>query len=56
MSKKTPRNKKPWNKKDTERLASAARRQVPIKDVAKALGRTAAATQQKAMRLGFSFR
>jgi hypothetical protein len=53
---KTPRNNKPWNKKDTERLRSAARRQVPVRDVAKALGRSPAATQQKAMRLGLSFR
>ena len=47
---------KPWGKRDLITLRSAARRREPVKSVAKRLGRTTAATQQKAMRMGWQFR
>jgi uncharacterized protein (DUF3084 family) len=56
MSTKTPRNKKAWTKKEEQHLRGAARRREAIASVARRLGRTPAATQQKAMRIGVSFR
>jgi hypothetical protein len=49
----TPR---PWSKRDLITLRAAARRREPVRSVAWRLKRTAAATQQKAMREGISFR
>lgn len=55
-TKKAPRNKKPWNKNELRVLEAAARRGQPVAHTARRLNRTAAATQQKAMRMGYSFR
>lgn len=50
------RNGKTWTPNDCRALEAAARRGDPVRAIAKRLGRTKAATQQKAMRMGFSFR
>lgn len=50
------RNGKPWNKNDLRVLEAAARRGAPVAITARRLKRTAASTQQKAMRMGYSFR
>ena len=53
---KTTRNRHSWTKKEEAKLRSGARRHHRVADVAARLGRTAAATQQKAMRMGISFK
>ena len=52
----TVNNKRPWTKRDVITLRASARRKEHVAAVAKKLGRTAAATGQKAMREGISFR
>ena len=48
-------NGRPWSKRDLITLRAAARRREKLKVVAERLGRTRAATSQKAMRSGISF-
>lgn len=45
-----------WTPRDLITLRAAARRKERVADVARRLGRTSDAVQQKAMREGFSFR
>lgn len=49
-------NTRKWSPRDVITLRAAARRGERIADVARKLGRTREAVQQKAMRAGFSFR
>jgi hypothetical protein len=45
-----------WTPRDERTLTSCARKKLRVADIAKQLGRTRAAVQQKAMRMGLSFR
>lgn len=53
---KATRNRHHWTKKDEAKLRSGARRHHRVADVAARLGRSKAATQQKAMRMGIAFK
>jgi len=57
MRKRRPPNDgAPWSARDLKTLKAHAKAGIPTTRVAKSLGRTAAAVQQKAMRAGISFR
>jgi len=45
-----------WTPADLRKLKLLAKGRTPVPEVAKALGRTPAAVQQKAMRTGIAFR
>jgi hypothetical protein len=45
-----------WTKRDERTLLKAAKNGMSVSQIADTLGRTLAACQQKAMRLGISFR
>ena len=56
MAKRPPTDGAGWSSTELKSLKSLAKAGTPTGEVAKKLGRTAAAVQQKAMRAGISFR
>lgn len=56
MAKRPPNDGKSWNATELKKLVSLAKKSLPTREVAKQLGRTAAAVQQKASTEGISFR
>jgi hypothetical protein len=56
MAKRPPNDGASWSASELKTLKSLAKAGTPTSEVAKKLGRTAAAVQQKAMRAGISFR
>jgi len=56
MAKRPPNDGSGWSSSELKTLKSLAKAGTPTGEVAKQLGRTAAAVQQKAMRAGISFR
>jgi hypothetical protein len=56
MAKRPPNDGSGWSSAELKTLKSQALAGVPTAEVARKLGRTAAAIQQKAMRSGISFR
>ena len=56
MAKRPPNDGSSWSAGELKTLKSLAKEGTPTGEVAKKLGRTAAAVQQKAMRAGISFR
>ena len=56
MAKRPPNDGSGWSSAELKTLKSLAKAGTPTTEVAKKLGRTAAAIQQKAMRSGISFR
>ena len=56
MAKRPPNDGSGWSSSELKTLKSLAKAGTPTGEVAKKLGRTAAAVQQKAMRSGISFR
>jgi hypothetical protein len=56
MAKRPPNDGSGWSAAELKTLKSLAKDGTPTGEVAKKLGRTAAAVQQKAMRSGISFR
>ena len=56
MAKRPPNDGSGWSSAELKTLKSLAKEGTPTGEVAKKLGRTAAAVQQKAMRAGISFR
>ena len=56
MAKRPPNDGSSWSASELKTLKSLAKDGTPTGEVAKKLGRTAAAVQQKAMRAGISFR
>lgn len=56
MAKRPPNDGSGWSASELKTLKSLAKAGTPTSEVAKQLGRTAAAVQQKAMRAGISFR
>jgi hypothetical protein len=56
MAKRPANDGSGWSATELKTLKSLAKAGTPTSEVAKKLGRTAAAVQQKAMRAGISFR
>lgn len=56
MARRPPNDGASWSARELTTLKALARSGTPTGQVAKKLGRTAAAVQQKAMRAGISFR
>jgi hypothetical protein len=56
MAKRPPNDGSGWSAAELKTLKSLAKAGTPTTEVARKLGRTAAAIQQKAMRSGISFR
>ncbi|MBS0378442.1 MAG: hypothetical protein JSS29_08150 [Proteobacteria bacterium] len=56
MARRPPNDGAGWSAHEMKTLKALARAGTPTAQVAKKLGRTAAAVQQKAMRSGISFR
>ena len=56
MARRPPNDGSSWSARELKTLRALAKKGVPTGQVAKKLGRTAAAVQQKAMRCGISFR
>jgi hypothetical protein len=56
MAKRPSNDGASWSSSELKLLKSLAKAGTPTGQVAKKLGRTAAAVQQKAMRVGISFR
>jgi len=56
MAKRPPNDGSGWSSAELKTLKALAKAGTPTTEVAKKLGRTAAAIQQKAMRSGISFR
>jgi hypothetical protein len=56
MAKRPPNDGASWSARELKTLKALAKSGTPTGQVAKKLGRTAAAVQQKAMRSGISFR
>jgi hypothetical protein len=56
MAKRPPNDGSGWSAAELKTLKSLAKEGTATAEVAKKLGRTAAAVQQKAMRAGISFR
>lgn len=56
MAKRPSNDGASWSASELKTLKSLAKAGTPTSEVAKKLGRTAAAVQQKAMRAGISFR
>ena len=56
MAKRPPNDGAGWSARELNTLKALAKEGTPSSQVAKQLGRTAAAIQQKAMRSGISFR
>jgi hypothetical protein len=56
MAKRPTNDGAGWSSSELKTLKSLAKAGTPTSQVAKELGRTAAAVQQKAMRAGISFR
>jgi hypothetical protein len=56
MAKRPANDGAGWSSSELKTLKSLAKAGTPTSQVAKELGRTAAAVQQKAMRAGISFR
>lgn len=56
MAKRPTNDGSSWSASELKSLKSLAKAGTPTSEVAKKLGRTAAAVQQKAMRSGISFR
>lgn len=56
MAKRPPNDGASWSASEIRSLKALAKAGTPTGEVAKKLGRTAAAVQQKAMRAGISFR
>jgi hypothetical protein len=56
MAKRPSNDGSSWSSTELKTLKSLAKAGTPTGEVAKKLGRTAAAVQQKAMRAGISFR
>ena len=56
MAKRPPNDGSGWSLTELKSLKSLAKAGTPTTEVARKLGRTAAAVQQKAMRSGISFR
>jgi|SRR5580704_18545635 hypothetical protein len=56
MAKRPPNDGAGWSARELKTLKALAKSGTPTGQVAKKLGRTAAAVQQKAMRSGISFR
>jgi len=56
MAKRPSNDGASWSSAELKTLKSLAKAGTPTGQVAKKLGRTAAAVQQKAMRVGISFR
>ena len=56
MAKRPPNDGSSWSAGELKTLRSLAKAGTPTSEVARKLGRTAAAVQQKAMRSGISFR
>ncbi len=56
MARRPPNDGASWSARELNTLKALARSGTPTGHVAKKLGRTAAAVQQKAMRSGISFR
>jgi hypothetical protein len=56
MAKRPSNDGSSWSSSELKTLKSLAKAGTPTGEVAKQLGRTAAAVQQKAMRAGISFR
>jgi len=56
MAKRPSNDGASWSSSELKTLKSLAKAGTPTGQVAKKLGRTAAAVQQKAMRVGISFR
>ena len=56
MARRPPNDGASWSARELKTLKALAKAGTPTSQVAKKLGRTAAAVQQKAMRAGISFR
>jgi hypothetical protein len=56
MARRPPNDGASWSARELQTLKALAKSGTPTSQVAKKLGRTAAAVQQKAMRAGISFR
>jgi hypothetical protein len=56
MARRPPNDGASWSASELKTLRALAKSGTPTGQVAKKLGRTAAAVQQKAMRAGISFR
>jgi len=56
MARRPPNDGASWTARELKNLKALARAGTPTSQVAKKLGRTAAAVQQKAMRCAISFR
>jgi hypothetical protein len=56
MARRPPNDGASWSARELKTLKALAKAGTPTSQVAKKLGRTAAAVQQKAMRCGISFR
>jgi hypothetical protein len=56
MARRPPNDGAGWSARELNTLKALAKAGTPTSQVAKKLGRTAAAIQQKAMRSGISFR
>src|SRR5258708_39482522 len=56
MARRPPNDGASWSARELKTLKALAKAGTPTGQVAKKLGRTAAAVQQKAMRAGISFR
>ncbi|MBV8909701.1 MAG: hypothetical protein JOZ89_02970 [Gammaproteobacteria bacterium] len=56
MARRPPNDGASWSARELKTLRGLAKAGTPTSQVAKKLGRTAAAVQQKAMRAGISFR
>jgi len=56
MARRPPNDGASWSARELKTLKALAKAGTPTSQVAKKLGRTAAAIQQKAMRSGISFR
>jgi len=56
MARRPPNDGASWSARELKALRTLAKSGTPTSQVARKLGRTAAAVQQKAMRSGISFR
>jgi hypothetical protein len=56
MARRPPNDGASWSARELKTLRALAKSGTPTSQVARKLGRTAAAVQQKAMRSGISFR
>ena len=56
MAKRPPNDGASWSSSELKTLKALAKSGTPTSEVARKLGRTPAAVQQKAMRAGISFR